>query len=279
VTELYVNGERIEASFEGERDAASAIASAAKWLHAQGMALVAAKVDGKAMDSESAATALGGISRIDIEAISERNLATEALGSIKGFLGALSEALGTGDRAALKIGLENVGTVVESYRAVTGEEGPFALLSGGQDDAALAKALSGCEAVVEERLRELESPREELSRAANLLERTFDGMSELSLLLQTGKESEAMSSLLLFSEIAGKVARLISTLSRDGQTRDLRIGGLEVGEFYKGLNAELRNLVEAFERRDSVLLGDLAEYEVVPRMRDLAEATKALAGA
>ena len=39
-------------------------------------------------------------------------------------------------------------------------------------------------------------------------------------------------------------------------------------EFYGSFNDVLRELTGAFEHKDAVLIGDLAEYEVLPRMRD-----------
>ena len=46
---------------------------------------------------------------------------------------------------------------------------------------------------------------------------------------------------------------------------DLQIGELTVKQFHDDLNAYLREATEALKKRDSVLLGDLLEYELAPR--------------
>jgi hypothetical protein len=38
-------------------------------------------------------------------------------------------------------------------------------------------------------------------------------------------------------------------------------------EFYGSFNDVLRQLTDAFEHKDAVLIGDLAEYEILPRMK------------
>lgn len=42
-----------------------------------------------------------------------------------------------------------------------------------------------------------------------------------------------------------------------------------VKEFYTELNAVLKELVEAFHSQDSVLIGDLQEYEIAPRLESI----------
>ena len=46
--------------------------------------------------------------------------------------------------------------------------------------------------------------------------------------------------------------------------------------FFSDLNRILTELIEAFEAKDSVLIGDLLEYEVTPRLEGLERLTEAL---
>ena len=48
-----------------------------------------------------------------------------------------------------------------------------------------------------------------------------------------------------------------------------RPAGQSLLDFATGLNGVLRELQGSFENRDSVLIGDLLEYEVVPRLAAL----------
>jgi pyruvate/2-oxoglutarate dehydrogenase complex dihydrolipoamide acyltransferase (E2) component len=119
-----------------------------------------------------------------------------------------------------------------------------------------------------ERLAELRFPVGEMRTAAALFEARSSELAELPVLLQTGKEDQAMKAVLYFIEIFNKVIRIIPELRRSGvDTSSISVGGSGMPEFYGAFNEVLRELTEAFEHKDAVLIGDLAEYEVLPRMR------------
>jgi hypothetical protein len=126
-----------------------------------------------------------------------------------------------------------------------------------------------------ERLAELVSPALEMRTAASLFEAKASELADLPVLLQTGKEDQAMKVVLYFIEIFNKVIRVIPELRKSGiDTSSISIGGSAMAEFYGSFNEVLRDLTGAFERKDSVLIGDLAEYEVLPRMRDFFSAMR-----
>ncbi len=50
---------------------------------------------------------------------------------------------------------------------------------------------------------------------------------------------------------------------------ELKIGNKSSKEFYEELNSNLKELIEAFKTNDSVLIGDLLEYEIAPRIEML----------
>lgn len=119
-----------------------------------------------------------------------------------------------------------------------------------------------------ERLSELLTPVKEMRTADRLFEERARELADLPVLLQTGKEAQAMKAVLFFIEIFNKVIRIIPELRRRGvDTGSIRVGDLGMPEFYAAFNEILRELTEAFEHKDVVLIGDLAEYEVLPRMR------------
>ncbi len=119
-----------------------------------------------------------------------------------------------------------------------------------------------------ERLSELVAPEKEMRAADRLFEERARELADLPVLLQTGKEAQAMKAVLFFIEIFNKVIRVIPELRRRGMdTGSIAVGGQGMPEFYQSFNEVLRELTEAFEHKDVVLIGDLAEYEVLPRMR------------
>jgi hypothetical protein len=84
-------------------------------------------------------------------------------------------------------------------------------------------------------------------------------ISEISVLLQTGKDRQAMDTIVRFSELSQNLVRLVSSISPPNANEDVQ-------GFYRELNGVLSELLEAFETKDSVLIGDLMEYEVAPRL-------------
>jgi hypothetical protein len=72
-----------------------------------------------------------------------------------------------------------------------------------------------------------------------------------------------MEAVVRFSELC---QRLLGLLGRLGVPA---VGGQAPREFFEALNRVLQELVSAFQARDTVLIGDLLEYEVAPRLRQL----------
>ncbi len=129
------------------------------------------------------------------------------------------------------------------------------------------------EPIFRERMEEIRDPAAAMRSASRLYESERENLMEVSVRLQTGKDSEAMRSILLFVEIFNKANRILPELGRIGaDTAALRIDGKPIPEFYDSFNGILRQLMEAFETKDAVLIGDIAEYEIVPRMNAFFEA-------
>jgi hypothetical protein len=122
--------------------------------------------------------------------------------------------------------------------------------------------------IFSERLAELKNPSGEMRAAASLFDQKSGDLAELPVLMQTGRESEAMKSVLYFIEIFNKVIRILPELRRSGiDTASIKIDDKYLPEFYDSFNEVLRELVDGLEHHDAVLIGDLAEYEVLPRMK------------
>ena len=53
---------------------------------------------------------------------------------------------------------------------------------------------------------------------------------------------------------------------------DIIIEDMSITVFFAEFNNTLRNLLDAYEQRDTVLVGDIAEYEIAPKLRNLYDA-------
>jgi hypothetical protein len=130
--------------------------------------------------------------------------------------------------------------------------------------------------LVDERLRELQDPRLELGGMDVLIETTAKRLEDLPLDIQTGKDARAAETVQLFSTIAEKLFRLFSLLKLEGIITDsLVVGTMPFNAFIGDFSAALKELLAAYEVKDAVLVGDLAEYELAPRLRTFYSAIRA----
>jgi hypothetical protein len=121
------------------------------------------------------------------------------------------------------------------------------------------------------RLEELLDPRAALKTLSGALKICIEEIGEISILLQTGKDRQAMDTMVRFSELSQSLVRLVASVLTDNvdPSKQVTVGGMSLQDFYLELNGILAELLEAFDANDSVLIGDLMEYEVAPRLEQL----------
>ena len=91
-------------------------------------------------------------------------------------------------------------------------------------------------------------------------------MSEVSQLLTAGKDKEAMQTVAEFTEILDNAIRFYSLFVQNGGNQE----GSNVNEdFFKDITSKLQELMQAMTGGDSILIGDLMEYEFVPALEDI----------
>lgn len=98
-------------------------------------------------------------------------------------------------------------------------------------------------------------------------------LSEVPVLLQSGKDSEANS---IISTLAKEVdtfchAAALCALFPDVYSK-LSIDGTDVASFFTDFSPVLSDLEEALKNKDTVTVGDLSEYEIGPRLEKLSKA-------
>jgi len=85
--------------------------------------------------------------------------------------------------------------------------------------------------------------------------------------MQTGKDRRAAETVQLFSQIGEKLFRVFFIYKSEGLSMEtFVIDDLPARVFIEEFNGALRELFLAFESRDTVLAGDIAEYELAPRL-------------
>ncbi len=102
-------------------------------------------------------------------------------------------------------------------------------------------------------------------------------LEELPAKLQAGKDKEAYS---LITNLADLIDNFCHTATLSAlfpqKYGTITLGGKSIKEFFADFSTILRDFQDAFSSKDTVLMGDLAEYEISPRIISLAEAAEKL---
>ncbi|MCX7031970.1 MAG: hypothetical protein NTU62_17875 [Spirochaetes bacterium] len=275
---LTINGEAVRFSLENERTLGEVATAVERWLADSGFVVVALSADGEDLAGSPRerwqARPVDGISELGVSVRHAAELRLEHWRAAAGVLDTLARALDTdkvdgealaaaGDAlAALRArpaGPDAAAAAARLERSLAGATA--AAVRGWPADrragtAALARELSGTLAVVAEQAAD---PGAALAAAAEPVARLLPGLAEVAVQLQTGRDREAMATVTGLCDAVQRLLPLVSFLPRDAGRERLIVD----------LNATLRDLLAAFEAKDTVLIGDLAEYEVAPRLAQL----------
>jgi hypothetical protein len=121
--------------------------------------------------------------------------------------------------------------------------------------------------IIDERLRELADPWQETFDSEAIVKIISKRMEDFPLDMQTGKDQRAAETIQLFSQISGKLFRIFFIYQSEGlSVETFVIDDRPAKAFIEEFNFALRELSDAYENRDTVLAGDIAEYELAPRL-------------
>jgi hypothetical protein len=203
---------------------------------------------------------VAGIGAVNLSTSSWAELATVALGELYGETEKFPDC-SFGERVAFKQNWEKSpgGCFLAEYMRdlYSLADGTFSGRGPGPGD---------LQKIIRERLRELEDPRREIAASGPLVRVVAGRLEELPLDIQTGKDGRAAETIQLFSSAAGKLLRLLGLLKLEGYSPEtLTVDGVPLFEYIEEFESLLRELAAAYEEKDAVLVGDLAEYELAPR--------------
>lgn len=303
--QITVNNEKIDYSLEGETNLFDVLNGVRAWLSAEGFVLTAASSDDQELDllkeDELKGTGIEGIRTLRITAQTALQKAYDDLTAVREFFRILKRAMEAHNAEA-------VAKVLENYPYIQGGLDPLldrqGLLSDSLNVSRLDERLAACNlpgsgerseeaqrqlfafidgvvGSIDERLHEMENPNSELAAAASRLRESVERLSEVSVMLQTGRDQEAMQEIVHFAELSSQIIRLYPSLKQAGgiDFASVEVDGTSFPDFYAEFNGILGELIEAFGAEDSVLIGDLLEYEVSPRLEKLKSYIDLLTGA
>jgi len=123
-------------------------------------------------------------------------------------------------------------------------------------------------AITEEAQREVIEPVKELENLEPILNEICNKLTDLPLNIQTGKDLLAAKTIEIFSSITEKILRIFNQLNIQGYLLQIEKAKKIAHDFGDFKNI-LMELLEAYEKHDTIIIGDLAEYEASPKLKEL----------
>jgi hypothetical protein len=271
---ITIDGKAADIALEKEKNLGEILGGIGDWLEGSGYSLSGLRVNGEALGAGAIAGSfdldLDSIETLDIQTTGLPLLMAEALGDMRRELGNYANAPFEERRSVEQRWTESPAAsfLAECLPDLFG----MAERSFRGEDPAPASLVS----LADERLRELRDPLLELKGIEALVESTAQRLEDLPLDIQTGKDSRAAETVQVFSTVTEKLFRIFSLLKLEGYLADtVVIDAMSFSAFIDNFSAALKELLAAYEAQDAVLVGDLAEYELAPRLRTFYSAIKA----
>lgn len=266
---ILVNEKELDVTLQNEKTVGDIFGQVERWLADSGMSISRIEMD----DDDVSGVAreqweskpLDDVQQIQLEAalpadrdpqslitlieyfeLLARNLEERSQSALRDVLGEFPYIRGSADRVLRLTGSSGalLGPIEELVETVDHAED-----AGQLSESVCEHALKQTNSVIshlQSRLSEILRPEQELRVTASLLSEQLPGVSEVAILLQQGRDEEAMGRIARFSELVSKYTRLNPDIETD--------------ELLEPLN----ELLSAFNNSDTVLIGDLLEYEIVP---------------
>lgn len=258
--EIKINGQTLDITLDKEKTVGEVMAGLENSFSEYGHRLSGVLIDGE----EAGVSSLEKIFAKEIDSIKTLDITTLSLPelTIMSFINLLEDIedykkLEFDER---KIFLDNWKESPEALFAA--EQSPDIFAAYKETFSANGLSPDALYSITEERLREVENPTDEFKNLKPLLDEVCTRLVDLPLDIQTGKDAQAAQTIQIFSGIAEKIFRI---------TRQLDLQGyIEVPlELINGFSSSVKELLQAYESNDTVLIGDLAEYEMAPRIIEL----------
>jgi len=272
---IFINDIQAEITLDMEKTLGDVMAGIELWVSPTGNRIKKIHINGKEISNEALPEAFNkniqDIDKLDIYISAWRELASEALeilydtcvlyenASFAERERILSDWKDTAGARFLKSDIPDIFILAERVLAGYGlQAGDFNI-------------------ILEERLKEMADPWQEIYNSETHVNIIAKRMEEFPLDMQTGKDLQAAETIQAFSQIIAKLFRIFFIHKSEGLSIEtFIIDDNPAQTFIEELNTALRELSDAYENQDTVLAGDIAEYELAPRLLKLFTAMKSI---
>jgi len=262
---ICINDQPADITLDTEKTLGDVLSGIEHWVSSSGSRIREISVDGQVLEDEALSGAfdrdVNDIKKLDIAVSAYRELAAEALDILRQtcvfYNGAAFD-----ERPLIAEAWENSAA---SYFLRADISDIYSLAARAFSGEGLS--VQDLSIMIEERQREISSPCLEITGCEVLVKNIAERMEELPLDIQTGKDQRAAETIQHFSRTAEKLFRVFFIFESEGLSLDnFLVDGLSVRAFMEEFTAALTEISAAYENRDTVLVGDLSEYELAPRL-------------
>ncbi|TVR68947.1 MAG: hypothetical protein EA427_09350 [Spirochaetaceae bacterium] len=281
---IIVNEMPIDFELEGETTAGSIVHGVTNWLTTNSHVVETVEINGTIREDRDETwreLPLEETEEIRIVARSLYQQQIEGLETLITYTGLLRRVMAEGNDEQVRAVLEELPFVLEGVQRITPDlagllEEPLQGNSGDVPPVDIRKKLAAraqeMAKLFENRQREMVDPEHEMALTLALLGDILPRFEEIPGELQSGEGRKAMDTITRFTEVAIRMLRIMPrVVEARPALQDERIEGLSLNDLIPAIRDLLAELEEAFRNTDYVLLGDLLEYEVLPRFSALSE--------
>jgi hypothetical protein len=276
---LRINGEAADYTLEKESRLSEVVRGVEDWLGGSGYLITGILQGGRDLlqspTDQWGSTPLREVTELDFQVSHVQDVRVEHWVTVRSLVAMVQKELSAPSAALADLAdtlpgaLHGLRTNQPSPAAAASAERLRALFDGqgaeqirawpGERREAAGRLMDELREELSRRIGDASHPKEALRECIQGLEKARLGVADVSVLLQAGRDRQAMEAVIGFSDL---VQRLLSVLPFFPPERERE-------KLFGEINAVLKELLAAFGARDLVLIGDLFEYEVGPRIQKL----------
>ncbi len=119
--------------------------------------------------------------------------------------------------------------------------------------------------------------KESFSKLSELFSELASQMENLPVALQSGKNLEVSESIKKLADSIEQFCHIatLASLFPDTFTPE-KLNGINFKEFFSEFSPILKDFEDALQNNDTVMLGDLSEYEICPRLKEISKSLQTL---
>jgi len=113
------------------------------------------------------------------------------------------------------------------------------------------------------------------AKLSELFDQLASQMEEVPVALQSGKNKEVSNSIAKLADSIDQFCHIATLASLFPETfTSSQLKGINIKDFFADFSPILKDFEDALQNNDTVMLGDLSEYEICPRLKEISKALK-----